>query len=132
MIQHEYLVVTETYATYRPVGETTRQQAIEIVALAIAHAREQNIAHLLIDTTRLTGFAAPNTLERFSLGSLFARSAQGTVKVAFVAKAEMIDPQKFGLMVARNRGMTAEVFTDEAATLVWLLQGVSGDESTSS
>ena len=97
------------------------QKGINLVTLAITYAREQQIKNLLVDTLGLTGFEPPTTLERFTLGGQFARAAQGAVKVAFIARAELIDPPKFGLTVARNRGMIGEVFTDEAEALAWLL-----------
>src|SRR5262249_16473610 len=89
--------------------------------MAINYARSASISHLLIDTTGLTGFDAPTTPERFVLGGQFARAAQRAVKVAFVARPELIDPNRFGINVARKRGLVSEVFTDEAEALAWLL-----------
>jgi len=37
-----------------------------------------------------------------------------------VVRAEMIDPEKFGILVARNAGLDANVFADEAEALSWL------------
>ena len=34
---------------------------------------------------------------------------------------EMIDPGKFGVIVARNAGMNADVFADEPEALAWLV-----------
>jgi hypothetical protein len=41
----------------------------------------------------------------------------------FVAKAGMIDPQKLGVMVARNFGAIADAFTSEADAVAWLHGG---------
>ena len=43
--------------------------------------------------------------------------------MAFVACPEHIDPQKFGVLVARNRGEQAEAFTTEEQAVAWLKGG---------
>ena len=40
--------------------------------------------------------------------------------MAIVARPELIDPQKIGVLMAQNRGATGDVFTTEAAALAWL------------
>jgi hypothetical protein len=109
------------YACYHPVAQVSVQQAINLISIAIGYARSVDISLLLIDTTGLTGFDPPTTPERFILGGQFARAAQRAVKVAFVARPELIDPNRFGLNVARKRGLVSEVFTAEADALAWLL-----------
>jgi hypothetical protein len=37
-----------------------------------------------------------------------------------VARPELIDPEKIGVLMAQNRGATGDVFTTEAAALAWL------------
>ena len=37
-----------------------------------------------------------------------------------VARTELIDPQKIGVLMVQNRGATSEVFTNEADALKWL------------
>jgi hypothetical protein len=37
-----------------------------------------------------------------------------------VARAEMIDPRKFGVTVAANRGLMSDIFTTEAEARAWL------------
>jgi hypothetical protein len=40
--------------------------------------------------------------------------------VALVARPELIDPQKIGVLMAQNRGVLGDVFTNEADALLWL------------
>jgi hypothetical protein len=94
---------------------------IGTIRAAIAYAREQEIARLLVDTTRLDGFKTPGALDRIWMAHQFARTAGSAVKVALVARAELIHPEKIGVMVARNRGMLTDVFSDEDAARAWLL-----------
>ncbi len=121
MDKPEHFELADGYACFRPAGQVTLQQAINIVSMSIAYAREQGIKHLLINADGLSGFDPPNTLERFALGGQFARAAQSAVKVAFVVRVELVDPKKFDLLVARNRGLIAEAFRTDAEALAWLL-----------
>jgi hypothetical protein len=40
--------------------------------------------------------------------------------MAMVARAEMIHPQKFGGLVAANRGLVSDIFTTEVEARDWL------------
>ncbi len=59
--------------------------------------------------------------DRYELGN-FATRVQGLVgRVAVIAQASLIDPQKFGVRVAQNRGLNVDIFSDSDAALRWLL-----------
>ncbi len=116
----DHFQVAHDHATYRPTGEVTFQEAVALFCGAIAHAREIGVKKLLVSSVGFTGLGPPTTLERFQLGKDFAAAAGGAVFVAMVARPEMIDPQRFGRTVARNRHMVVDVFTDEAGALAWL------------
>jgi hypothetical protein len=75
---------------------------------------------LLIDTTGYDVKAS--AIDRFFLGTSSQIFACHRIKVAFVSRPEQIDPQKFGVLVARNRGVTVEVFTDFQDAEEWLLR----------
>jgi len=116
----EHFFSSSDYICYRPAAVVTFAQVIELCSTAVAFARAQNISLLLVDTTQLTGFAAPNTVDRFEFSKRCAQAADGAVKVAFVAMAEMIDGERFGVQVARNRGFLANIFVSEADAAQWL------------
>ena len=40
--------------------------------------------------------------------------------MAVVAPSELIDAEKFGVTVARNNGLLADIFTSEQEALLWL------------
>jgi len=117
----EHFHLFTDYACYRPLGEVTFPQVIDLCSSAVSFARLHDIRCLLVDTTQLTGFGPPSTLERFEFADHCAKAAQGKAKVAFLAKPEMIDPKGFGLAVARNRGFWTGIFPSEAQALRWLL-----------
>ena len=94
--------------------------AIDLLDGALAYARAHGIRELMANASILTGFESPTLRERYFLAEKWARTAGGTVRLALVVRAEMIDPHKFGVTVAVNRGMNADVFSAEAAALDWL------------
>ena len=117
----EHFQVAEGYGCYRPVGRFSHQEAVDLISAAIAFARENRIGRLLVDCTHLTECVRPETWQRFEMGSHFATEARSSVILALVAKAEFIDPDGFGVKVARNRGLLANVFASEPEALAWLL-----------
>jgi hypothetical protein len=110
----------EDCAYYRPVGKVKLDEAVELVDQAIAYARDQRIPKLCVNAAGLTGFPSPSLPERYFLARKFAATAQGAVQMAIVIRPEMIDPERFGIIVARNAGMNADVFTNERDALAWL------------
>jgi hypothetical protein len=88
---------------------------------AIIFSREQGIRKLLIDVTRWTGHDKPGTLERFTVAQEFIEAARSAVKMAMVVRPELMDPRKFEVTVATNRGLNGNVFDSEKDALAWLL-----------
>jgi hypothetical protein len=117
----KFLTFTDGYACYRPVKRTTFNEAVEMACAAITYARDNRIDRLLVDATQLTGFPPPSTFDRFELACKIAEIRPLTVKIAVVALPEYIDPQKFGVTVASNRGVRTDVFTTRDTALAWLM-----------
>ena len=66
----------------------------------------------------------PTTLsERYRLGE--ATAEWTGPPVAMVAAAQYVDPERFGEMVARNRGLDGRIFTDAAEAREWLRDRVA-------
>jgi hypothetical protein len=105
---------------YRRVGSVSLDEAVARVRAAIAVARSNQARELLVDTTALTGFPSPDTLQRFLAAVEWAEEARGGLRLAMVARAEMIDPGKFGVTVAANRGLVSNIFTTEVEARAWL------------
>ena len=111
-------------AIWRPRATVSLERAIQLVKAAIETARERRLRSLLADLTGLDGFESPSIPARHQLAREWAVAAGGAVRVAFVATADMIDPQKFGVVAGRNFGADTNVFADEAEALAWLRQGL--------
>jgi len=105
---------------YRPTGKVSFEQATEMVAEAMRHARSLGLASLLVNTLGFSGITAPSIFARHQLALKWAESAGAKLHVAVVARSELIDPEKIGVIMAQNRGASGDVFTNEAAALMWL------------
>jgi len=114
--------VIEDCAFYRPVGKVSLDEGVELADRAVVFAREHGIPKLLVNAKGLTGFPSPSLPERYFIIRKFVAIAQGKVQLAFVIPLEIMDPERFGIVVARNAGMNAEVFTNEPEALAWLLK----------
>jgi hypothetical protein len=97
-------------------GEASRQ-----FGLIAEHCKLTYNNKLLVDATGLE-IIKPSVTDRFIFGERLVIFALLGVKVACVSRPELIDPQKFGILVARNRGVKVEVFTDLQAAEGWLLK----------
>jgi hypothetical protein len=116
----EHFEMLEDRAVFRPTGQFSVEQAVELVRAAIEFARARHIRKLLVDASNLTVFEPPSIARRYFFVHDWARAAAGRVRVAFLARPEMIDPQKFGHTVAANVGFITDVFTTEEDAQIWL------------
>jgi hypothetical protein len=114
---------------YRPIGNVTFERAVDMVAEAMRFARSLGLHDLLVNTTGFSGFPAPSIFGRHALAVKWAESAGSGLIVAMVARSELIDPQKIGVLMAQNRGASGDVFPTEAAALAWL-DAYSGGSAT--
>jgi hypothetical protein len=112
--------VFEDYAEYRPVGQVTLPEIVQMITAAIDHAREQEQRNLLVDITGVTGFRSPSLAERYFFVEQWARAARAYVRLAFVAPPSLIDERKFGVSVAANHNQTANIFTTSTEARAWL------------
>jgi len=111
----------DEYASYTPVGVVSLDEAVSLMTQAIFYAREQRIGRLVINALKLTGFPAPSLPQRYWIARGFAAAAAEVVSVAFVLEPHLIDPGRFGVVVAWNLAMRAEVFTELNDATTWLL-----------
>ena len=113
--------VVKDCAFYRPTGNVTLNEAVDLVDQTVVFARDRRIPKLFVNASKLTGFPSPSLPERYFLARKWAASSRGKVQLSLVVRAEMIDPEKFGMIVACNAGMNADVFSEESEALAWLL-----------
>jgi len=104
-------------------GEYEPSSAIKILKAGIEAALAQGFHKLLVDARQLTG--NPKTLQRFELGESVARFYHDTrgpdfIRVALVGHEPLIDKERFGQVVANNRGLPVKVTTDFEEALRFL------------
>lgn len=116
----QYFEQIGTRGFYRPTCSASFEQAVDLVAAAMAFAREAGCTDLLVNVYGLTGIQPPTVFARYDLAVKWARSAGSQLRVALVTPAELIDPQKIGVLMAQNRGATGDAFTSEAQAIAWL------------
>lgn len=117
------LEVNEGICHFCPCGECTLVEAVARVTSAIEYCRNRRISKLLVDVTGLVGVAIPTLVDRFLMVEEWAYEGEGRVVMAMVAQPEYIHPKKFGMRVAADLGMVADVFTAKGDALKWLLSG---------
>jgi len=105
---------------YRPIAHVSFERAVDLVAESMITARELGLADLLVNTKGLTGFTPPTVFARYDMAGKWTQSAGAALRVALVARPELIDPQKIGVLMMQNRGGHGDVFSNEPEALAWL------------
>src|SRR5690242_4290698 len=108
MVELLHFEMPVNHAVFRPTGQVSIEQAVELVTTAIDFARKRGVRDLLVDLSNLIGFEPPSVADRYFFVHEWSRASGGRVRVAFLVRPEMIDPQKFEHTVAANIGFIAE------------------------
>jgi hypothetical protein len=116
----EHLEVKDGVCRFHPRGECTLVETVDLISSAIAYCRREKVRKLLVNATDLTGVPVPSLVDRFLMVEEWAREAKSMVVVAMVVPPEYIHPKKFGVMVAKDFGLTVDVYTSEIDALAWL------------
>jgi hypothetical protein len=116
----EHFEVIGKRGFYRPSGKASFEQAVDRVAAAMRHARSLGLQSLLVNSTAFTGLTPPDIFARHDLAVKWAEGAGPGLHVALVARPELIDPEKIGVLMAQTRGASGDVFRTEAEAICWL------------
>lgn len=103
-------------------GKFSRSEAYRIGELTFREAARAGRRSALIDVRNVSG-RIPTILDRFDFGVHIASlhlEHKPRVRLALLGHEPMIHPDRFGEIVARNRGADARVFTIEADAIDWL------------
>jgi hypothetical protein len=84
------------------------------------HCKRTKNNKLLIDITKAKG--PVSLIEKYLAAEESRIFARYGIKVVFIEIPERMDPRKFFLLAARNRGVDVEAFTDLQAAEEWLLK----------
>ena len=117
----ESLNIKNGMAHFRPRGEHSLVEAVDLINSAITYCRVRRAGKLLVDGTGVTGVPIPSLVDRFLMVEEWAQRGEGVVAVALVVDTEYIHPEKFGVQVAAHFGLILDVFTSQEDALKWLL-----------
>jgi len=104
-------------------GKYSLSNANNLFKLAIDNGLSHNKSKILIDTTDITGSIPFINRFQFSevLYNYIRKYALGKVnRIAVLGKEPIVDKEKFGEIVAKNRGVNVRVFTDMSQALIWI------------
>jgi hypothetical protein len=104
-------------------GRMTRGSLLRALAQIVAETKSRNVWRVLCDANSVP--APIGTSEKFAVGAELARTADRRMIMAVVAGADLVD--YFFETVARNRGASVRVFTNEATAIQWLSSIQSSD-----
>jgi len=107
------------YLVARFIGSGVAEEAWPQFELIAENCKRTKNDKLLIDATRAE--VKVSLVERFLTAKRTVIFAQYGLKVAVVEIPERIDSQRFGELVAQNRGVNIRVFSDYQAAVNWLL-----------
>jgi hypothetical protein len=110
----------DSFLEIRLLGEFSIARFKRQTEAASAACRDRKKGKMLVDMSSIT--AQLTTMERFDLASHAVRATAG-LKVALLVIPTFLDPNKFGLVVAQNRGMTVDAFMDRQRAVDWLQAG---------
>ena len=108
------------YLAARFTGAGVIEEVGQEFELIAEHCKRTNKNKLLLD---FTGAHADVSLANlFLLAERTQIFVRYNLKIAACGRTDQIDPQKFGELVARNRGVNGREFTDVEAAEEWLLE----------
>ena len=114
--------MADTFRSFRIEGIQPLAQAIDEVDACLRQAVEAGDRRVLVDIRGLTGFPRPGLLARMGMVRRWAATCRGRLRVAMVSRADFIDIERFGVVVARGLGFDSNVFENEDDAIHWLEQ----------
>jgi hypothetical protein len=109
------------YLATRLIGSGALEEALRQIELVAEHCKHTNNNKLLMDLTGVE-LPIPSLVDRFLAAERLGIFARYGTKVAFVIRPERMHPQKFLVLVAQNRWISIDAFTDFQAAEEWLLK----------
>ena len=107
------------YLAARFAGVAVPGEVLQKIELIAEQCKRTNNDKLLIDFTAIrTQFSI---MDKYNFGEKSRNFARHNIKVAAIVTREQSDPQKFGELVALNRGANLRGFTGVQAAEEWLL-----------
>ena len=117
------------YLRVEIAGDFSHEEMLPLCDRFFAEAADAGRNAVLVDARGISG-RQPMMAERYELAVRIAELQaryEPRIRVALMGSHALIHPERFGEIVARNRGADARAFTEEAPALDWLLGGKRPD-----
>ena len=75
----DYVDVSDGICRFRPRGDCSLVEAVDLITRAIAYCRERSVKRLLVNATGLTGVPIPSLVDRFLMMEELEQEWQGLV-----------------------------------------------------
>lgn len=111
----------DAFVEARYLGSYTLDTYKEQMRASVEGCLERKRTRLLVDITALEGYR-PTAGERHAIGVYGAALSRPLDKVAALGTKDQIEPDPLATMVARNRGLQLQAFTDRTEAIAWLLK----------
>jgi hypothetical protein len=102
-------------------GEFCLKDACSMLREVLVESAERGATRVLVDCLMMGG--SPTMLERYALAEFLAREMvelKSFPRLAFLGKEPLVDPNRFGELVARNRGVRMKTVEQMEDALSWL------------
>jgi hypothetical protein len=106
-------------------GQFALKDACSMFHDIFAAAAERSASKVLVDCLEIEG--NPTMVDRYEFAEFIARESVGYINerkgfpgLAIVGKEPLVDPNRFGELVARNRGVAIKVVEQMEEALEWL------------
>ncbi len=113
-----------THVELTCAGTYSEDAARAVFEQAFELAGRSSRTAVLVDARMVTG-RQPTMMQRYNHAihvTELQRRQLPLIALAILGHEPMVHPERFGEIVARNRGAIARVFTDEVRARAWLLQ----------
>jgi hypothetical protein len=102
-------------------GEFNFEDACSMIQEVLAESGQRGATKVLVDCLQMGG--SPTMVERYTLSEFLAREIvelKGFPRLAFLGKEPLVDPNRFGELVATNRGVRMKTVEQMEDALNWL------------
>jgi hypothetical protein len=124
------LKIEKDFVRFAPQGYASLEEGVTMVSCVLVFCRERHYRCLLVDATKLYGFAPPTVGERYRMALQWARDAGEAVVLAMITRPEFMHPERLIGVVASSEGLRFHGFTVESEAIEWLLTAQSGTGTT--
>jgi hypothetical protein len=114
------LQIVQRRAFFRPRGTANAYQLADLITDALLRAYGEYAGDAVVDIRQTSGFESPGPAYRRWAVRRWSETVRNKLRVAIVARAEHICPDKVGLLTAAEEGLDAGIFEHEADALAWL------------